>query len=181
MHAICIFTSGLMFALTAADNLGAESRPAVPPATVQQAIHPIPGENTDQPQPTLAPRSAAELVEEIHQLKADAARSREQIRQLKQRIAVLERRPPPTQGPKGVETRILGPGKLVLDNRTRNTHSVSVNGSLYSVTPGRTTIEIPVGPATVYMPFHEAPKQWGLDRWQWNGQNYELLIVVGYP
>ena len=180
MHAICIFTSGLMFALTAADNL-AQVATGCAPGNCPAGDPSDSGREYGPATAHTCTRSAAELVEEIHQLKADAARSREQIRQLKQRIAVLERRPPPTQGPKGVETRILGPGKLVLDNRTRNTHSVSVNGSLYSVTPGRTTIEIPVGPATVYMPFHEAPEQWGLDRWQWNGQNYELLIVVGYP
>ena len=64
-------------------------------------------------------------------------------------------------------------------NRTLNTHTVSVNGFLYSVVPGRAKIGIPIDTASVYLPLNESPKQWGLDHWRWTGQNYEMLIVIG--
>jgi hypothetical protein len=165
VNAIYIFASSLLFAVTPADSWSADSPPALPPASVQPTLPSILGNNTDEPQPTPAPRTAAELQEEI--------------RQLKQRVAVLERQLQAFQGPKPGESRSPATGRLVLDNRTLNTHSVSVNGLVFSIAPGRTEMDVPLGTANVYLPYHEPPKQWGLDRWRWNGQNYELLIVIG--
>jgi hypothetical protein len=165
MNAIYILTSSLLFAVAPAENWGADSPPALPPAGVRPALPSILGKNGDEPQPTPAPRTTAELQEEI--------------RQLRQRVAVLERQVWAFQGPQSGESRSPATGRLVLDNRTLNTHSVSVNGLLFSVAPGRTEMDIPIGTANVYLPYHESPKQWGLDRWRWNGRNYEMLIVIG--
>jgi hypothetical protein len=130
-------------------------------------------------EPVLSPRAAAKLVEDVRQLKEDAAKSQEQIRQLELRIAELERQLPAKQGAQPREVGAFPTmGTLVLDNRTLFAHTVSVNGLLISVAPGRTTIDIPVGTATVYMPYHERPKQFGLDRWHRSGQHYEMLITI---
>ena len=178
MTAIYILASGLLLAVAPGDNWDAEPPPVLAPPAVQPAIPPIPAQNASEPEPVLSPRAAAALVEDVRQLKEDAATLRDENRRLEERVAALEG-PRPIPGGKAIETRLPATGTLVLDNRTLFAHAVSVNGLQYPITPGRTEIEIPLGKANVYLPYHEAPKQWGLDHWRRNGQKYEMLIVIG--
>jgi len=162
MNAFCIAASTLLLGITL---IGADAAPAEPnPAVAPPRIPPLPEQGTSEPQPAPAAGTPTDLQEEI--------------RQLNQRVDALERQLQAIQGPQMGETRRSMLGTLVVDNQTWSTHSVSVNGLQYSVSPGGTEIEIPFGSATVFLPYHELPKQRGLDRWRWNGHNFELLVEI---
>ncbi len=167
MSVLYVVTAGLLLAVAPTDNGPADWRPTPDPETARPASGSILERNAEDLQPAPAVRSPAELQEEI--------------RQLKRRVYLLERQLAASQGPQLYGAIYPIKGKLVLDNQTESAHWVSVNGILYSVAPGRTEMGIPVNRATVYLPYHEAPKQWNLDRWRWNGQSYELLVTIAYP
>jgi hypothetical protein len=165
MNVLYLATAGLLLAVAPADGGPADSPPALAPETARPPVRSI-LQQDGVAQPGATTRSAAAL--------------REEIRQLKQRIQVLEGHLAAIEGRQPYGTTQPVNGKLVLDNQTPNSHWVSVNGDLYPVAPGRTEIVIRVNRATIYLPYHEGPKQWDLDRWRWNGQNYELLLTIGY-
>ena len=70
------------------------------------------------------------------------------------------------------------PARLVVQNRTLSSQSLSVNGSVFLVAPGRTDILIPHQVVEVYVPGRELPKLYGMSFWGWTGQEYQMWVEL---
>ena len=69
-------------------------------------------------------------------------------------------------------------GSLVVNNWTGISQNIRINGVLYSVPAGSTTISVPYSIVEAYMPSWEAPKLWGMSNWIHNGKHHFMTINI---
>lgn len=103
----------------------------------------------------------------------------EQLAMIAQRFKELEARLPAGPSRKVTDssiTPVVREGAVAIDNRRGTYQSVSVNGFVYTVAPGKTEIWVPFGPVEVFLRGIEPPRLW--NNWRWNGRHYELGIFL---
>jgi hypothetical protein len=103
-------------------------------------------------------------------------------REVYDRLEQIERQLEKTRTPPQPNVPPIAPtpmqGRLVVQNWTRLSQYLSVNGALYLVQPGRTDISVPYQQVEAYIPGHELPKLLGMSFWRWTGRDYEMWMDV---
>lgn len=90
----------------------------------------------------------------------------------------LEEAKPRPQPNMSVVASTTTQGRLALQNWTKFSQYLSVNGTVYVVQPGRTDIMVPWQPVEAYIPGRELPKLLGMSFWRWTGREYEMPLEI---
>jgi hypothetical protein len=119
-----------------------------------------------------APSTAQEQLDRLE----NAAREvYDRLEQMERQLEKTRTPPQPTVTP---IASVPMQGRLVVQNWTRFSQYLSVNGALHLVQPGRTDIPVPYQQVEAYSPGHELPKLLGMSFWRWTGRDYEMLLEI---